>query len=257
MSNQDRPIDQTIIDAAQLLLNEIGESFTMEQLEAKANVSRATLYRRIGNKERLLKRLAQTRGETFEKLDVRRSILQAARIVFGHEGLVGATMEQIASEANVGVATVYRHFGDKERLVQAFIDEMTPRTAVRTLALHPSDNVTADLEKIVRIALPAFFENRDILRLVFMGSETERRYLESLRQGSDSTLGHLTDYFRVQLEAGRLKSVGKASELALALMGMMFTFAIVGPLHYGAKLEHPEHSSKLIVSLFLEQLRSD
>ncbi|MCG8348651.1 MAG: TetR/AcrR family transcriptional regulator [Chloroflexales bacterium] len=227
----------------------------MEQLEAKTNVSRATIYRRVGNKETLLKRLAQERGETFKKTDLRLNILKAARSVFSREGLIAATMEQIAIEAKVGVATIYRYFGDKESLVYALVEELSPRTAVRTLALQPSEDVAADLETIVSAVLPFFHENRDMLRLVFMGSETERRYLDSLRERSDSTLAHLTNYFSAQMVAGRLKKAGEASELALTLVGMALAFAVIGPLHYGMELDHPERSSKLIVSLFLNDLR--
>lgn len=247
--------DRSILEAAQSLLTEVGEAFTMHQLEAKANVSRATIYRRVGNKERLLKRLAQVRGETFKKSGLRLNILKAARVVFAREGLVAATMEGVANEAGVGVATVYRHFGDKDGLLRAFIDEMTPRTTVRALALHPTEEVTVDLERIVGAMLSFFFDNRDILRLVLLGSETERRYLERLREPSDSSLGRLTAYFDTQMAAGRLKRTGEPREVALALVGMVLAFAVIGPLHYGASLEHPERSGRLIVQLFLNDLR--
>lgn len=253
--SKNRSIDRSILNAAQSLLAESEGGFTMEQLEAKTNISRATLYRRVGNKETLLKRLAHDRGETFEKLDTRLSILKSARVVFGQEGLAAATMEQIANEAGVGVATVYRHFGDKERVIHAFIEEMVPRTAVYTLALHPTEDVTHDLEEIVKSIMTFFFDNRDVLRLILMGSETERRYLKNLRQGSDTTLSLLANYFRSQLDAGRLQNVGDPGELALALMGMVLAFTIVGPLHYGTKLELPERSSRLIVTIFLNNLR--
>ncbi|MFK7800957.1 MAG: TetR/AcrR family transcriptional regulator [Anaerolineae bacterium] len=253
MSSQNQT-DQKIFEAAESLITEQGPSFTMDQLEAKAKISRATIYRRVGNKEALLKRLAEEKGETFEKADMRLNILKAARIVFGREGLVASTMDQISKEAGVGVATVYRHFGDKEKLLKAFIEEMTPRTAVRSLALQPTENVQADLEKIIGIAAPFFYENRDVLRIVFMGSRSEREYLESLRHRSDSTLGRLTNYFEAQIAAGRIKAVGQPGELALALMGMILSFTMIGPIHYGTQLENPERMSKLIVSLFLNGL---
>jgi len=250
-------IDRSILNAAQSLLTESEGGFTMEQLEAKTNISRATIYRHVGNKEMLLKRLAHERGETFEKLDTRLRILKSARVVFGRNGLAATTMEQIANESGVGVATVYRHFGDKESLIHAFIEEMVPRTAVHTLALHPTEDVVHDLEEIVKSIMTFFFDNRDVLRLIFMGSETERRYLKNLRQGSDTTLSLLTNYFRRQLDAGRLQSVGEPGELALALMGMVLAFAVVGPLHYGTTLDHPERCSKLIVAIFLNNLRGN
>lgn len=257
MSVQENPLDRSIVEAAQLLLSEVGEGFTMEQLESKTAVSRATIYRRVGNKAELLARLARERGESFEKSDMKLSILSAARRVFSCEGLAAATMEQVAAEAGVGVATVYRHFGDKEGLVQAFIDKMTPRTAVRELVMHPSDDVRADLEKIVDATLKFFHENRDVLRLVFMGSETERRYLDGLRARSDSSLSRLTDYFAAQHQAGRLAATATAEELALGLIGIMVAFAVFGPLHYGTTFRYDQQSVELIVDMFLTDLRTE
>lgn len=250
-------IDSSILNVARSLLAENDGGFTMEQLEAKTGISRSTLYRRMGTKEMLLKRLAHERGETFEKPETRRGILEAARVVFGRNGLAAATMEQIAHEAGVGIATVYRHFGDKESLIRAFVAKMVPRTAVQALALHPGQDVAHDLEEMIKSIMAFFFDNRDLLRLVLMGSEADRHTLESLRQGSDTTLSLLTNYFRSQLDAGRLQNVGKPGELALALMGMMLAFAVVGPLHYGTTPDLPEQSSKLIVTIFLNDLRGN
>lgn len=250
-------LDRRILNAARSLMAENDGSFTLEQLEAKTGISKSTIYRRMGSKEMLLKRLAHERGETFEKPDTRRGILEAARVIFGRNGLAAATMEQIAHEAGVGIATVYRHFGDKASLIRAFAAEMVPRAAVQSLVLHPSQDVVHDLEEMIKPIMTFFFDNRDILRFVFMGSEADRRTFESLRQGSDTTLSLLTDYFRSQLAAGRLQNVGEPGELALALMGMMLAFAVVGPLHYGTTPDLPERSSRLIVTIFLNDLRGN
>jgi len=250
-------LEITIIGAAQTLLETVGEGFTMEQLEHQAGVSRATIYRRVGNKEKLLERLAAERGETYAREDIRFTILRAAREVFGREGLVAATVDQIATEAGVGVATVYRHFGDKETLVKTFIKEMTPKHAVRELALNPSEDVQADLENLVGAVLPFFYENRNIFRIVLMGNERDRQYLQGLRKRSDSTQDRMAEYFKVQLKAGRLKPVAKPDELALALIGMVIAYGVLGPLHQGRKLEDINATSKLIVRLFLSDLRGD
>jgi len=52
-----------------------------------------------------------------------RRILTAAREVFRDRG-VGATLNDIAHHAGVGVGTVYRKFADKEALVDALFDDM-------------------------------------------------------------------------------------------------------------------------------------
>lgn len=248
-------IEEVVLGAARSLLAGANGDFTMHQLEAEAQVSRATIYRRVGSKETILKRLAAAQGAPFEAPNVRLDILRAARATFTREGFATTTVEQIAADAGVGVATVYRHFGNKEALVRTFIEELTPKVALRDLALHPTGEVTTDLEKLVGELLPFFYRNRDLFRLVFAGREAERRYLEGLREHSDSSFGRLTGYFHKQQVAGRLNPAPRSEDLALALMGMVLAFAVFGPLHYGTTLERPENSSKLIVELFLGDLR--
>ncbi|MBC2875549.1 MULTISPECIES: TetR/AcrR family transcriptional regulator [Streptomyces] len=62
--------------------------------------------------------------------DNRERILAVARTVFAEEGL-GVAMREIARRAEVGPATLYRHFPAKEALVtEAFREQMTACTAV-------------------------------------------------------------------------------------------------------------------------------
>ena len=56
----------------------------------------------------------------------RQRILQAAAEVFATRGL-GATMDDIAHHAGVGVGTVYRRFPDKELLIDALFEERIER----------------------------------------------------------------------------------------------------------------------------------
>ncbi|MEU0051619.1 helix-turn-helix domain-containing protein [Streptomyces sp. NPDC006184] len=71
--------------------------------------------------------------------DNRARILDAARAVFGEEGL-SAPMREVARHAGVGPATLYRHFPTKQALIaQTFAEQRRAcRTAVRD-ALTDSD----------------------------------------------------------------------------------------------------------------------
>ena len=53
----------------------------------------------------------------------RRRILAGAREVFRDRG-VGATLNDVAHHTGVGVGTVYRHFSDKEAMIDALFDDM-------------------------------------------------------------------------------------------------------------------------------------
>lgn len=257
MSSQETQtaIDEQILRAAESLVGEVGEAFTMDQLVARAQVSRATLYRRVGSKEALLERLVRESGlPRDESQDMRTRILAAARRVIGRNGFLSSTMEQIADEARVGSATVYRHFGDKDTLVRAFVDGLSPRPAFAELVVRPSADVRADLVMVVSKIVGFYYEHRDILRLVLWGSQAERDYVERLRKGSDRARDQLVAYFQAQQSAGRIRSTANPQELALALTAMIVGFVSIGPVHYGTTVEDPTRTSQTIVHLFLDGL---
>ncbi|MEU2421942.1 helix-turn-helix domain-containing protein [Streptomyces sp. NPDC007851] len=70
--------------------------------------------------------------------DNRARILDAARTVFGEEGL-GAPMREVARHADVGPATLYRHFPTKQDLItETFAEQRRAcRAAVRDALADP------------------------------------------------------------------------------------------------------------------------
>src|SRR5690349_51695 len=80
------------------------------------------------------------------RVDKRRAILDAAFTVFAREGYAQASLEQIASEAGVARATVYNHFGDKERLLHEAIAADADRAMAKNLAAV--EQLTADRDDL-------------------------------------------------------------------------------------------------------------
>jgi AcrR family transcriptional regulator len=84
----------------------------------------------------------------------RRRILTAAREVFRDRG-VGATLNDVARHAGVGVGTVYRRFSDKEELVDALFEDMIEIVDASTrAALAEPDawaGLTAALENVCEV----------------------------------------------------------------------------------------------------------
>jgi len=73
-------------------------------------------------------------------------IVQAAESVFFRKGIEGATMNDIAKEAGIGVATVFRYFPAKEQLVTVLADGIMEEIRL-TFASIAEQNATC-LEKI-------------------------------------------------------------------------------------------------------------
>jgi len=60
----------------------------------------------------------------------RRSILDGALRVFGRVGYLGASIDMIATEAEVSTRTIYNHFENKEELFSTVLLESSTRVAV-------------------------------------------------------------------------------------------------------------------------------
>src|ERR1019366_2189894 len=70
------------------------------------------------------------RGEfdrSARKAQTRRRLLEAAARVYARRGFNGATLEEVAAEAGFTKGAVYGHFGSKENLLLALMEEhLTP-----------------------------------------------------------------------------------------------------------------------------------
>lgn len=250
-------VETRILDAAQrLLAGEAGESFTMERLAAECQVSRATLYRRVGSKQVLLRRLARERGLQVagpDDADIPSRILQAARVAFGRHGLARTTMEQIAEEAGLGVATLYRHFGDRDSLIRAFMQAYTPQRAFRQVAQHGRRDLEADLVRLVSELLAFLHRNRDMIWLGLVEREAMQPLLDRLGDGPKETRAALTRFLEAAVAAGQLQD-RDAQQMATALAGMLMIFALDVPFLSGPPLEDPSATVEFIVQLFLKGL---
>jgi AcrR family transcriptional regulator len=112
------------------------------------------------------------------KIERRRSILAAARRVFGQRGYAATRMADVASAAGVGKGTLYEYFRSKEdlfsMLVLSVIRESLETLGAASIAEDPERALREIIRRVVEIAL---VENLDLYRLFFDfwgGSEAHR-----------------------------------------------------------------------------------
>jgi len=82
----------------------------------------------------------------------RAAILAAARPVFLRDGWSGASLERVAAEGGFSKMTVYRHFGTKEDLFKALIEDMCRGMGEQSGpdALPAAPSPAAALERLAR-----------------------------------------------------------------------------------------------------------
>jgi AcrR family transcriptional regulator len=261
MSSQDShesDLDHKVLIAARRLLAEgNGPGFSMDRLAAESGVSRATIYRRVGGRVALLKRIASEGGLQVGEIDRdhHKCILQATLTILRSSGSLDFTVEQVAAEAGVGVATVYRHFGSKDNLLKQIAAEFHPRRAALDLLAHAGDDLQAELEHFVRSVL-GYMQNQGNLARAFMFGETRlRKIFVSFHSDQERTLDSLNRYLEAQMKSGRLPA-RDPFDLSAALMGMIIGFAFIKP-SYTKQAEDPQQAARTIVRQFLDGVRKD
>ena len=122
----------------------------------------------------------------------RQRLLEAAKAVFA-EKAAGASLEEIARAANVGIGTLYRHFPTRDALIEAvylFEVEQLALAAARLSAKHPPIAALREWLLVFVDYLDAKYGMAAVLNLLVGG--TSALYAESGAQ-MKRAIGKLTD----------------------------------------------------------------
>jgi AcrR family transcriptional regulator len=248
-------LPENIADAAARMVARHGpDGFTMDDLARECGLSRATLYRQVGSREAVLAALSAHGVEVGQRVDVRARILAACRVVFTRAGFEAATLEDIAREAGVGPATVYRQFGDKEGLISAFAGHIGPRRAMREVALAPTGDLRADLERVAVAVIRYAAEDIDLLKLALLEQMRGGPWAKLLKASPLRAQTILTRLLESYAARGAL-GANDPPRMARAFAGMLFAF-FAGPVLRGEPLPDPEETARFITHVFLEGLAS-
>ena len=205
----------------------------MEALARSVGMSRATLYRRVGGRGRVLARLRQEGGAG--ALPTTRERLQAAALeLVGERGPLGFALEEVAQRAGASVTTIYREFGEREGLIRAALATLSPHAALRGSLADEEAPPRATLEAFVAAAISRLASQPALLRILFMPDLAAWRYLQKVREREARVSRALVRYFEGQRARGRLGGQS-AEHLASALFGL-----ILGELMRGRLAGDPE-----------------
>ncbi len=186
------------------------------------------------------------RPHRMERSDVianRVRVLDAARVVFAERGL-DAEVKEIAERADVGVGTLYRHFGSRDGLLAALLRQ-ADEDILRRLEAAENESPAAAVRAMIHAGAEACERFGALTEALFSGhlghlkdSDPERVLVEPfarvLRRGSEEGV------FRADLDI----------PLAIAMLKSVFTSGAVG--------QSPERSfsetADAIADLFLRAI---
>jgi AcrR family transcriptional regulator len=183
---------------------------------------------------------APDRAPRADALRNRAALVTAAVEVLGRRGL-DAPLDEIATAAGVGNATLYRHFPTRRDLVQAvFAEEMARYAAAVERALaepDPWEGVRGYLAEICAVQA----ENRALADLVVSAEYTD--------ETRPTAVAHLRELLERARAAGRLRADFAIEDVAVLLM------ANAGVVRHTA--EHAAAASSRLVALLLDGLAAE
>ena len=170
--------------------------------------------------------MARPQGITDEE------VLAAARAVFLSKG-ISATVEEVAERCHVGVATIFRRFPTKQALFTAAMDVTNDAEWGRFLAKRVEGTGHADARAaLIELAHTMLGAARKMVPLFLMKmSNPSMADKESGASRALSILRSLADYFKLEIEAGRMIEVDPrvAARVWLGAIRHIVIFETLGP----------------------------
>lgn len=234
---------QRLLDAVSSLAEE-GARISVRAVAERAGMSRSAVYGVFPNRAALLE---AARAQGIDASTARGAILDACSRLLAQHGPAGMTLADVAQEAGVGEATLYRLFGDRAGLLAAWGQERSPRRFAPELA-GGGEDLDADLRRVIAGGIQFIREHPGLL-----GMLTGRvpRELEGFSEipGPGSMRDTMFRYLTARIAEGRLRAADPAPVMRV-LMGAVIA--------YGSdpRSGSPEDAAAQVVEIVLDGLRA-
>lgn len=158
--------------------------------------------------------------------ETRQRILQAAALVFAEKGYARATTRALADAASVNEVTLFRHFGSKQNLFAAVMNQFGGPAVSTAMEMELSGDYRQDLTMVGTHLLQLLLERKDALRLMLCEATHFPEVQAVMVQNPRRIRRMLAAYLQQQIEQGRVRPMHPEA-MAQAFVGMLFSYAIV------------------------------
>jgi AcrR family transcriptional regulator len=169
--------------------------------------------------------------------DVRKKqIAQAALSLVSSHGLKGLSIAGIASQVGLVPSAIYRHFKNKEQIIDAILDLIRERLLANVkVVTETSGDVLERLRWLLMLHIQLIRENQGILRVVFseevMNGPPERK--ARVHTTVETYLGAVAEIVRQGQEAGVIQRDLETNSVSVAFLGLIQPAAILWHLSTG------------------------
>ena len=218
-----------VVDAALRAAETLGRDVADVPLVAiarEAGMSRSTLIRRLNGSRQLLDDAVRAAGvEPGGRPPVRERAVQAAATLISNRGLIAATLEAIAVQADCSVHSLYAVFGGRDELMRAVFDRYSPILDLDEVLSEPDDSLSETVHRIYRALAEAFSREPRVAPAMLaegLARPTEPAVQALLQHHVPLMLGSVGQWLATEIAAGRIRDL----PLPLVIQQMLAPIAI-------------------------------
>lgn len=197
-----------------------------------------------------------------KEMDKRKDILNAARTVFARDGYSGATVSEIAKEANLkSPSLLYWYFSNKQELFKATIQELSPVLNQLSELWERIDDPPEEILGFIANAILRTLNSPDAVQFFrIIISEIPLNPEISINIGEKLALGlnFMVSYLDRQVELGRMRPHNTQS-VARSFLGSFFIYLMTREFFLPVRAGLPEKETYVhdIVEIFLQGLQNE
>ena len=130
----------------------------------------------------------------------------AARRLLDREGAEAVTMRRVAAAAGITAMAIYRHFPDRNALLNALADEGFQQLASQLARKRFPGTIEERLTKMAEIYLEHAFDNPKLFELMFLKPrEGARRYPQDFKAGRSPTANLMVQVVEEGMKSGHFR----------------------------------------------------
>jgi AcrR family transcriptional regulator len=140
------------------------------------------------------------------KTNTAASILAAAREILDRKGLAAIAMRPVAERVGITPMAIYRHYADRNSLLNAIADEGFGELATRVQTVKLHGDVEARLMQVADIFLDTALQFPNLYELMFLvPREGARVYPKDFKAGRSPTFNPTVEILEKAMRAGELR----------------------------------------------------
>jgi len=199
--------------------------------------------------------MPSTRAPRLSGTDRRQQILRVAAETFAHQGYKGATTREIAQQARVNEAIIFRHFPTKEDLYWAVIEEQCRQGSSRTSGeLQKELEEQADLRRLLStLASNILRRNTQLTRLLLYSALENHKLSQRFYRTYVSTYYEvLAEHLQRRMERGELRKMDPLLA-SRGFLGMIGNHFLVQEIFGGKRFQkfNPDRVAETLTDIWL------